>query len=161
MGLVFLDTETTGLDYENNDIVELTYATEKSDPKTLYFGIESVPAFVDNLIGFTARGIAGLRSTEQELNEYFLATNGQTMVAANPAFDKWFLKRAGLFHFHYRMLDIESYAMAKLNIDYVPGLKGVFDILKAHGYETTEPDHTSYSDVLALREAFLILRDKY
>jgi DNA polymerase III alpha subunit (gram-positive type) len=156
--LIFVDTETGGLNVETDPLVELTWATRESDPQTLYFGVTEVPEFIDNLIGFTKRGISGRLSTQPEFQRFLEASDGATMVAANPAFDMGFIQAAGLWRFHYRMLDVEAYAMAKLNLEGVPGIKTIFDILKADGADwITEPDHTSRNDVLAMRDAFLIL----
>ena len=155
--LKFLDTETTGLDSDSDSLVELTYAGLDDEPETLYFGVEEVPEFIDNLIKFTERGIAGKKYDADQLQRFIDATSGQTMVAANPSFDAAFLKASGLFHFHYRMLDIEAYAMAKLGLDQVPSTKDVYDMLNERGYEITLPEHTSRSDVLAIRDAFKIL----
>lgn len=155
--LIFVDTETGGLDHETDPLVELTWARRDGEPKTLWFGVTEVPEFIDNLIKFSERGIAGRVSPWSEVQEFLEASDGATMVAANPAFDMGFIKAAGLWRFHYRMLDIESYAMARLDLAEVPGLKTVFDILKGAGNNLTEPDHTSRNDVLAMREAYMIL----
>lgn len=155
--LIFVDTETTGLDAENDELVELTWARREGEPETLWFGVTEVPEFIDNLIGFTKRGISGRRSDNFAVGRFLAASENATMVAANPAFDMGFIKAAGLWRFHYRMLDIESYAMARLDMTGVPGLHTVFEALKGEGYTLTAPDHTSRNDVLAMREAFLIL----
>lgn len=156
--LIFVDTESTGLDAGNDDLVELTWATIDSDPATLYFGVERVPEFIDNLIGFTKRGISGRTSTPSEWSQFLASCADNTMVAANPAHDKSFLQKFGCYPFHYRMLDIETYAMAKLKLNFVPGMKDVFDILNERGYEFVQPDHTSRNDVLAMREMYKILK---
>jgi DNA polymerase III alpha subunit (gram-positive type) len=155
--LIFVDTESTGLaDNPYTEIVELTWATLDSEPETLFFGVKEVPEFIDNLIGFTKRGIAGRQSDHFAIQRFLAASDGQTMVAANPGHDKHFIQEAGLWRFHYRMLDIESYAMAKLSLDEMPGMKNIFDELNKV-IEITQPDHTSRNDVLAMREAFLYL----
>lgn len=151
--LIYLDVETTGLNPEEDVIVELTWARREGEPKTLYFGVEEVPEFIDNLIGFTKRGIAGKMSNFYEVHEFLTAADGATMVAANPAFDKSFLEAAGLWQFHYRMLDIQTFAMAKFNLTEVPSMKNIYDALSGAGIPLTEPDHTSRNDVLAMREA--------
>lgn len=155
--LIFVDTETGGLNAKTDPLVELTWARREGEPKTLWFGVKEVPEFIDNLIGFTKRGLSGRLSPWNEVQEFLAASEGATMVAANPAFDKAFMDESGLFNFHYRMLDIESYAMAKLELTEVPGLNTVFEILKGDGAVLTAPDHTSRNDVLAMREAYLIL----
>lgn len=159
--IIFVDTETTGLDAEDAELVELTWAREEGEPETLYFGLESVPDFIDNFIGFTKRGLSGRLSDHFAIERFLKASMDNTMVAANPAFDKAFIEKAGLWRFHYRMLDVEAYAMAKLNLDEMPGLKDVYKYLKLDGFELMEPDHTSRNDVLALREAYFILRYEY
>lgn len=157
--LVFVDTETTGLDPSVDKMVELTYAVEDGPLKTLYFGVRSVPTFIDDLTKFTERGIDKMpEATEDEINEFWDACNGNTMVAANPAFDKGFINKRGLWNFHYRMLDIESYAMARLGLDQIPSMFQIVQELEKRGYTLTQPDHSSYNDVKALREAYKILR---
>lgn len=154
--LIFVDTETTGLDANNDALVELTWARRDGDPETLFFGVKEVPEFIDNLIGFTKRGIAGRRSDNFAVERFLDASIDNTMVAANPAFDKAFIEAAGLWRFHYRMLDIEAYAMGKMGYDQVPSMKQIYDNL----YDVvpmTAPDHTSRNDVLAMRQAYLFM----
>lgn len=156
---VFVDCETTGLNALSDKLVELTYAVENDEPKTLYFGIKRVPAFIDDLIKFYERGVhLQPRASLDEAVEFVEALRGNTMVAANPAFDKAFLEKESLFTAHYRMLDVEAYAMAKLNLDYVPSMKQVCDLLTERGFSFTQPDHSSLNDVLFMREAFNVLR---
>jgi len=154
--LIFVDTETTGLDPYDASLVELTWATLDSEPQTLWFGVKEVPDFIDNLIGFTKRGIAGRVSPYADVEAFLAASDGQTMVAANPGFDKGFIDAAGLWRFHYRMLDIESYAMAKLALDTVPSMKEIHDEVSQY-IDITTPDHTSRNDVLAMRDAYAYL----
>jgi DNA polymerase III epsilon subunit-like protein len=161
--LIFVDTESTGLsDDENSEIVELTWVTLDGEPETLYFGVQVVPPFIDNLIGFTKRGIAGRRSDHFAIERFLTAADGNTMVAANPSHDKHFIEKAGLWRFHYRMLDIESYAMAKFDLSEMPGMKAVHDYLASEGFEMANvPDHTSRGDVLAMRDAYLVMKNFY
>lgn len=156
--LIFVDTETTGLDPVNNQMVELTWAPLEGDPETLWFGVQQVPDFIDKLISFTPRGIAGRISDHFAIERFLKASDGATMVAANPAFDQAFIQAKSLWKFHYRMLDIESYAMAKLNLDYVPGMNDIYKRLTESGFKITEPDHTSRNDVLALRDSYKVLK---
>lgn len=156
--LIFVDTETTGFD-DNPDaeVWELSWARRDGDVRTLWFGLTEVPAFIDELTGFTARGCAGKRSEYFEFEEFLIASKDATMVAANPGFDKHFIKLAGLWQFHYRTLDIESYAMAKLDLTEVPGMKTIEQILAPSIPNLTVPDHSSRNDVLCMREAYIFL----
>lgn len=156
---VFVDCETTGLDSKRDKLVELTYATDTSHFRTLYFGVTEVPPFIDELTKFTERGVADEPAASMEQIQDFLETLAdQTMVSANPSFDKAFLEENGLWTGHYRMLDIEAYAMAKFDIDFVPSMAKIVEMLNVMGYTLTVPDHSSYKDTKALREAFNILR---
>lgn len=155
--LIFVDTETTGLDPDGCELVELTWATLDGEPETIWFGVLEVPEFIDNLIGFTKRGLSGRYSDNNAFTRFLAASENNTMVAANPAFDAAFIKAEGLWQFHYRMLDIETYAMAKLKADYIPSMKDIYDGLTAAGVSITKPDHTSRNDVLAMRDAYIFL----
>src|ERR1044072_1321664 len=91
--LVFVDTETTGLDASSDYLVELSYARLDGDIKTLYFGVKEVPDFIDNLTKFYERGVDKMpEATMDEIREFLNVMEGNTMVAANPAFDKAFLE---------------------------------------------------------------------
>lgn len=156
---VFVDCETTGLDCKKDKLVEVTYAVENEEPVTLFFGVKKVPAFIDDLTKFSARGVDKEPEATDEQKETFrkLLMN-QTMVAGNPKFDVGFLEENGLYTAHYRTLDVQSYAMAKLGLDYMPSMNDIFNLLKLRGFKFTEPDHSSRNDVLFMREAFNILR---
>ena len=161
--LIFVDGETTGLDGDDSSqLVELSYAVEDGPINTLTFGVQEVPEFIDNLIGFTERRLKELpASSDHELSKFMDVARDQTMVAANPAFDKWFIAREGLFTFKYRMLDIESYAMKALELDYVPSMEQIYTILTTMGYEISKPSHTSASDVRAMRDMFYTLKNEF
>lgn len=160
--LIFVDTETTGLDPATEKLTELAYAFETGEVKTLYFGVTEVNEYIDKLTHYYARGIDKIaKSSDDEFNEFLRISKGNTMVAANPGFDSNFLEAAGLFNFSYRKLDIESYAMKALNLEYVPGMKQIHTILKDHGYDIAEPNHTAAGDVIAMRQMFLILRSEF
>lgn len=157
--LVFVDCETTGLDASKDKLVEVTYAIEQEEPVTLYFGVKRVPAFIDDLTKFSERRVFDEpEATEEDKNLFRVLTAGQTIVAGNPKFDVGFLEANGLYVAHYRTLDVQSYAMAKLNLDYMPSMYQIYQLLAERGYKFTEPDHSSRNDVLFMREAFNVLR---
>ncbi|AXH49223.1 DNA polymerase exonuclease subunit [Streptomyces phage Blueeyedbeauty] len=157
--LVFVDTETTGLDPKTDKLVEVTYAVEMEEPVTLYFGVKKVPAFIDDLTKFSVRKVYDEPEATEEQKETFReALRNQTMVAGNPKFDVGFLEANGLYTAHYRTLDVQSYAMAKLNLSFMPSMAEIHFALRARGFKFTEPDHSSRNDVLFMREAFNVLR---
>ena len=156
---VFVDCETTGLDAKADKLVEVTYAVNEGEPVTLFFGVKQVPVFIDDLTKFSERRVFDEpEATEAQKNEFREALRNQTMVAGNPKFDVGFLEENGLYTAHYRTLDVQSYAMAKLNLDFMPSMKQIHDMLAERGYKFTAPDHSSRNDVIFMREAYLVLR---
>jgi DNA polymerase III epsilon subunit-like protein len=160
---VFTDLETTGLDPDRDRIVELAYGVGLEGPiETLYFGVQEVPPFIDDLIGFTARDLKNKPSATSEDIATFLKTcKDRHILAANPAFDYDFLYRNGLWNFKYRKADIESYAMKAFKINYLPSMQDIFEILTVHGYAIPAPNHTAAGDVRAMRVMFEILSEEY
>jgi|SRR5882757_8383762 len=157
--LVFVDCETTGLDAKADKLVEVTYAVNEGEPVTLFFGVKKVPAFIDDLTKFSERRVyLEPAATDEQIETFKKALENQTMVAGNPKFDVGFLEENNLYTAHYRTLDVQSYAMAKLNLDFMPSMHQIFEMLSERGYKFTEPDHSSRNDVLFMREAFLVLR---
>jgi DNA polymerase III epsilon subunit-like protein len=160
MSLIYLDTETTGLDPERHEIWELAYAVDDgpiesgvmfhslrhADPKAL-----AMNGYWDRVEGAKPNGWAQLEVGARD------ALNGATLVGANPAFDAAFLRaRWGVAPWRYRMLDIESYAMPLLGWDEPRGLKDIAARLLASGVSL--PDHTAYGDVKCLRECHKALQ---
>lgn len=171
MGLVFIDTETTGLNPETDQLIEVAWATlENPEPKTLIFphdrnNVTPGAAAVNNYYG---RGLGNPKlwcSVSDELL-LFEELKGQTLVGANIAFDESFLAKKCTYRdydvvpWHYRKLDIESIAYHAFRYPQkVPGMKDIFEVLVAKGYDLPEPDHTAAGDVRTLIRAFEILRE--
>lgn len=157
--LIFVDTETTGLDPDNDKLVELSWAVNDGPIKTIYFGVKEVPEFIDNLIGFTKRGIAGKLSTESEVDQFMHDSWDQTVVAANRYFDQRFLENNSLWFAHYRAIEMGSYAMGRLGLDYIPGMKDIEREIETRGIKIpVAADHTSANDVNAMRYMFNVIK---
>jgi DNA polymerase III epsilon subunit-like protein len=159
--LVFLDTETTGLDPERHDVWEIAWAVEDgpimsaiiphslrtADPKAL------------ELNGYWGRGFAEPRreSRDVQLREIL---DGATIVGSNPAFDSAFLRaRWGVAPWHHRMIAVESVAVGVLGYERPKGLAGIAADLRDLGRDIPEPDHTAAGDVAALRAVYTSLRE--
>lgn len=164
MTLVYLDTETTGLDPNHHHIWEMAYAIDDGP-------IESA---------IVPHTIAGADDKALEIGRYFERTalrhvstqfemgmmsdlEGATLVGANPAFDTAFLRaRWGITPWRYRLLDIEAYAMGALGWDEPKGLAAIAETLViGEGYEIPAPDHTAAGDVDTLRDCHWALREIY
>jgi hypothetical protein len=90
------------------------------------------------------------------------ALDGNTLVAANPAFDASFLRaRWGVAPWRYRMLDLETYAMPAFDWDAPKGLKDIAQALRDEAFPIPEPDHSAGADVETLRACHLALREIY
>lgn len=159
--LVYLDTETTGLDPDRHHIWEIAYAINDGP-------IESA---------FVPHSIVGASETALEVGGYYrrisfrvsdqfergLATDleGATIVGANPAFDAAFLRaRWGFAPWNYRLLDIETYAAAVLGYRTPPSLKTIQEELVKRGFKIPAPDHTAAGDVATLRACHKALTDR-
>jgi oligoribonuclease (3'-5' exoribonuclease) len=158
---LFLDTETTGLDVEKHEVWEIAYAIDDGPIKSAF-----VPHRLTNadpkaleINGYMSRFFDLPDSsvdTEFE-NELIDAAQGQYLVGSNPAFDhRMLLKRWGSTPWHYRMIDVATYAMPYFGW-WVP--EGLARITK--GLDIEENDHTAAKDVDVLRQTFYKLQSAY
>ena len=173
--LIFIDTETTGLDPARHKVWEIAYARVEGavmcsqvDPYETWTHEDPLALSLNRYhsrrrprydMGFES----DLPAFESDLpaafeGELIKALQGNTLVAANPAFDAAFLKaRWGYAPWHYRMLDIESFAMPILGFDRPQGMATIVRTLTKRGYKVPIPDHTAAADVAALRASYFAL----
>lgn len=159
MTFVYLDIETTGLDPDVHQVWELAYAV--GDDAISVGRLEHDLRFADPAalrIGrYWDRRDPLMRAGDRFEFDAHEALSGATLVAANPAFDTAFLyRRWNTMPWHYRLLDIEVYAMPALGLDTPKGLAFIADQL---GVEA--PDHTAAGDVAALRSCHRKLQAHY
>lgn len=156
--LIFLDTETTGLEPDKHEIWEIAWAINDGPVSS---------AVVEHSIV-----TANLRALE--MNGYFRRRPGaplrfdvairevlkdSTLVCANPTFDRMFMRaRWGYEPYHYRSIDIETMAMTVFGWDRPKGLKDIRNHLDSLGYVLVDPDHSAGNDVAATRDVYKILR---
>lgn len=158
MSHVFLDIETTGLIPGLHEVWEIAYAVD--DGLVSGQTVTHSPVTADPLAlamnGYYQRANPTEPSLrfESSLRE---ALTGNTVVAANPAFDTSFLRaRWGVAPWKYRLLDVEAYAMPALKLDEPKGLAHI-----AHELGVAAPDHSAVGDVRTLRECFRALQARY
>lgn len=134
--LVYLDTETTGLDPMKHDIWEIAYAVDNGPIVSTFLPMDRFQnASIDALMvgNFHKR----FQATNDDWSVYDFdielrrALTGATLVGANPSFDAGFL-RWGWWELHpqptpwnYRMLDIEAFAMGALGYELPQGLRRI------------------------------------
>ncbi len=160
--LVFVDTETTGL-HPGSQMFELAWKCEGPNhvqtlivPHTLY-GADPKALEVNK---YRERGIQNWTTCgEIEVDAFRRAATNATLVMANPVFDvPHLMELIGFQVWHYRLIDVESYAMPILGYDNPPSMRTIFERLTEAGHRLPEPDHTAGRDVEALEEAYYILR---
>lgn len=160
--LVFLDTETTGLDPAHHSVWEIAWAVndgpirsaviphtlEGADPKAL-----ELNQYQDR---YGNNSLAVSLIIEATLLEEL---EGATIVGSNPAFDTAFLrKRWGRAPWHHRLLDVAAYGMGVLALDRPEGLASIADRLRDFGHDIPVPDHSAAGDVATLRAVYDALR---
>lgn len=153
--MIFTDTETTGLDRDQHQVVELAWAVD-DEPTTCV-------VLPHTLAHAEPRALEINRYYERKLDdeerwdadavdEFMRDAGGNVLVGANIAFDADRLaKRAGFSTWHYRMLDIESAAMLLLGFPEPPGLRQIKERLTELGFELPHPDHSAAADVETTR----------
>ncbi len=160
--LIFLDTETTGLDSDKHEVWEIGWVVNE-DRQVQSVVVPHSLATADpdalEMNGYWDRA-PGAPFTPWADIELRKLIKGNTLVCANPPFDRGFLKkRWGIEPWHYRSVDLETMAMGILEHDRPKGLKDVSDELRELGYNIAEPSHGAWVDVVVLRESYRALRD--
>ena len=168
--IVVVDTETSGLDLDEDFAVEVAWWNLKTDERGSFVPIHDVARVL------TPRNVPALRVNRYidrladapqdmdfvELNRLHDQLDGATLAGSNPAFDAVFLARmfaeggrTRLRPWHYRMLDLAAYAAGVLGLPEVPGLSTVCGEL-----HIDQPDHSAEGDVTATGRCLLALIDR-
>lgn len=165
MSLVFVDLETTGLDYDDSQVWEAAYAVDDDDVQVslLNHTLDNADPVALGINEYSTRikdwdaGYLGKRERQDWENSFQQALSGNTLVAANPHFDATMLHRRWNYEpWKYRMIDLEAYAMPYLGLTEPKGLAFIAEKL---GVEA--PDHSAYQDVVTLRACYRRLQELY
>lgn len=167
MTLCFLDTETTGLSLDLHQVWEIAYAfdNEPIHAATVPHTLADADTEALNINNYNKRSNGwrtGDYTFENELRIRLRETQA-TIVGANPAFDMYRLSKRwhGEEPWHYRPIDLESYAMPFLDLGLPRGLAYIRDELWRYEGTLPEPDHTAAGDVATLRACFRTLQRLY
>ena len=171
--LVYLDTETTGLDPDFHQVWEIAFALDDGPIHSMVVAHHTLGADPEALavskyyerggpVGGWDRRRRRMLASEAFEKTVIDALADVTLVGANPAFDAAMLTaRWGAAPWHFRLLDVEAYAMGALGYDRPRGLATITRDLRARGFEIPQPDHTAAGDVATTRACHLALRDIY
>lgn len=155
--LIYLDTETTGLDPFVHEVWEIAWAVNDGPVETLQVrhslaGADVVALRINGYVDRWTEPAAG--ALEARLQN---TLKGATLVCSNPSFDEAFLRqRWAETPWHHRKIDIATYAMPALGLDRPAGLAQIAERLGVRA-----PDHTAKVDVLVLRACYKKLSDWY
>lgn len=138
MGVVFVDTETTGLDPKRHQIweVALIDATGVEHEWQLAVDLSRADAHALKLSDFHARRSNSLARPSTFVDEFERLTRGHHLAGAVVSFDEERLRRLLRAHgqcpmWHYHIVDVEALAAGKLGLappwdsDHLSSLVGV------------------------------------
>lgn len=162
--LIFLDTETTGLEPEKHEVWQIAWAINDEVPvqeRILVHSLKTADSKSLEMNGYFEHHPEGARSLGPMVDlEVRDAVKDGTLVCANPTFDRMFLrKRWGYEPWQYRSIDIESMALGILEYERPKGLKDIAEHLQRWGYNIADPLHNAWIDVVVLRECYKALRE--
>ena len=155
--LIYLDTETTGLDPHQHQVWEIAWAVEGGPVNVIQVrhSLSNADPVALKMNGYLDRWVCEEASvSEQRLRDRL---RGATLVCSNPSFDEAFLReRWREAPWHHRKIDIATYAMPALGLDRPAGLAAIAERLGVRA-----PDHTAKGDVLTLRACYIELAARY
>jgi DNA polymerase III epsilon subunit-like protein len=174
MDLVFVDTETTGLDPRKHELLEIAFVRVQQDwsisgapvftiveewsAKVLPENIQSADPASLRVNGYTVTAWNGAVRIQDALKIFSDKTEGAIMVAHNVAFDASFLDTAFSTYgvpnkMHYHRLDTVSMAYAKLNSAPEVTRYSLAELCKHFGI-VNENAHSALADTRACFELF-------
>ena len=162
---VVFDTETTGLDYEKDEIIEIgavkiVGGVIVEQFQTLVKPHQEIPAEATAINNITNEMVACAPSGERVIKDFYTWAKDCTLVAYNIAFDIKFIqalaKKSGLY-FDNPNLDALALAKSKLKLSRYK----LSDVVKRLNV-TLNNAHRALADTVATAEAFLIMmREDY
>lgn len=162
MTFCYVDTETLGLDLDLHDVWELAWAIENGDIQSGFLVHDPTDADPKAMEvnqykqRYDADEVNSLVEYDllHEMHEARDRGDALILVGANPSFDSYRLRRRwNQEPWHYRMVDLGTYAMVAMNSHEPIGLIHIANWLRNNGYrdEVPLPDHTAAGDVATAR----------
>lgn len=161
---VAVDTETTGLDFDLCNIIEIG-AVKVNDGKivdsfkSLIKVDEKLPTFIVHLTGITDEMLADAPSLNEVATDFDVFVGDSILLAHNASFDMNFLYAAyeralgkPLRNDYVDTLRVARRALPQLQHRTLPDLCEIFEVVN-------EGEHRAYGDALATVQCYLLMRD--
>lgn len=161
---VAVDTETTGLDFDLCNIIEIGAVKVDNGEivdsfKTLIKADEKLSPFIVHLTGITDEMLADAPSVNEVMAEFDAFVGDSILLAHNASFDINFLYTAyertlgkPLSNDYVDTLRVARRALPQLQHRTLPDLCEIFEVVN-------EGEHRAYSDALATVQCYLRMRD--
>lgn len=170
---IVVDVETNGLQLEKHDVVEVAWydlATDEfgcfipiHDPYRILAKADLIALQINKYIDRIA--LAPQDSDYVEYNRFLERISDATLAGSNPGFDALFLRKMINTYnkngdkanstWHHRLFDLSSYAMGILQLEELPGLHTVCELLGI----VNEEEHSALGDVKATVQCFRKLKE--
>ena len=161
---VAVDAETTGLDFDLCNIIEIG-AVKVNDGKivdsfkSLIKVDEKLPTFIVHLTGITDEMLADAPSLNEVATDFDVFVGDSILLAHNASFDMNFLYAAyeralgkPLRNDYVDTLRVARRALPQLQHRTLPDLCEIFEVVN-------EGEHRAYGDALATVQCYLLMRD--
>lgn len=161
---IAVDTETTGLDFDLCNIIEIGAVKVENGEivdsfKTLIKVDEKLPPFIVHLTGITDEMLADAPSLNEVMTDFDAFVGDSILLAHNAAFDMNFLYTAyeralgkPLSNDYVDTLRVARRALPQLQHRTLSDLCAVFEVVN-------EGEHRAYGDALATVQCYLRMRD--
>ena len=161
---VAVDTETTGLDFDLCNIIEISAVKVENGQivdsfKSLIKVDEKLPPFIVHLTGITEEMLADAPSLNEVITDFDAFVSDSILLAHNAAFDMNFLYTAyeralgePLRNDYVDTLRVARRALPQLQHRTLPDLCEAFEV-------ANEGEHRAYGDALATVQCYLRMRD--
>lgn len=160
--LVFLDTETTGLDPTVHEVVELAYSFH-DDPNVRTMVVPHTLVHADpealRINRYRERGLEyrSIWATPDEFEQMRHDLSGATICSANVVFDLGFIDKWISLDRHYRVMDFTSWAAGRLGWPVTRGMENTYQECRRRFPGIEAPTHTAAGDVRAMKAMYLAL----
>jgi len=161
--VVCFDLETTGLDCENERIIEIGACVVREGQICETFGVfvdpeRAIPERITELTGITDAMVAGAPKEREALDRFFAFCAGRPLVAHNAAFDMSFLKAACVREGRDEALNMVCIDTLALAQTLLPELsRHRLDSLTRHFKLPSFDHHRGSDDAVALARIYLKL----